>query len=247
MPLFCAWPDGAAATRLGQTGPVDDGHAAGRYAADRYAAIVLAGGDGRRLGGRDKPALPVGGRPMLLRVLDAVAEAVPRVVVGPDRPDLPVDVIGVRENPPGGGPVAALAAGLAAVVTRTDRTDSADRIDRTDRADSADRTDCGLVAVLAADLPFLGVPDVEALRAAVGDQDGAVLVDADGRQQWLCGVYRVAALRGRLADLGPPAGQSVRRLVSGFRLVTVARRGAGAPPWYDCDTDEDYRQAQELA
>jgi molybdopterin-guanine dinucleotide biosynthesis protein A len=32
-----------------------------------YAAVVLAGGDGRRLGGTDKAALAVGGGPMLER------------------------------------------------------------------------------------------------------------------------------------------------------------------------------------
>src|SRR5262249_61472310 len=86
-----------------QTGRVEAG----------YAAIVLAGGRGRRIGGRDKPALPVGGRSMLRRVLDAVAGADPRVIVGPVRSDVPAGVAQVREHPPGGGPVAALAARLA--------------------------------------------------------------------------------------------------------------------------------------
>jgi molybdenum cofactor guanylyltransferase len=40
-----------------------------------YAAIVLAGGEGRRLGGPGKPGLAVGGRSMLARVLDSVADA----------------------------------------------------------------------------------------------------------------------------------------------------------------------------
>ncbi|MGH3739543.1 MAG: molybdenum cofactor guanylyltransferase, partial [Micromonosporaceae bacterium] len=81
-----------------------------------YAAIVLAGGAARRLGGADKPGLAVAGRSLLSRVLDAVADAYPRIVVGPPR-QLPGDVILTREQPPGGGPVAALAAGLAALDT----------------------------------------------------------------------------------------------------------------------------------
>jgi molybdopterin-guanine dinucleotide biosynthesis protein A len=194
-----------------------------------YAALVLAGGDGRRIGGRDKPALPVGGRSMLRRVLDAVADAVPRIVVGPDRPDLPRDVIQVREQPPGGGPVAALAAGLAALPPGGD---------------------AGYVAVLAADLPFLTAVDVESLRraAAGGGHDGAVLVDADGHQQWLCGVWRLGALRQRLAEVDPPAGRPMRALVSGLRPVTLPRtENSGPPPWYDCDTEDDYRRAEEWA
>jgi molybdopterin-guanine dinucleotide biosynthesis protein A len=191
-----------------------------------YATIVLAGGGARRLGGRDKPALSVGGRPMLRRVLDAVAGASVRIVVGPVRPELPADVVQLSERPPGGGPVAALAAGLAAV------------------------GDVEFVAVLAADLPFLTTADVDALRsaAATGDHDGAVLVDADGRRQWLCGVWRSGALRRRVAELGPPAGQSMRALMSGLRPHEVDRRElAGPPPWYDCDTEDDYRQAEEWA
>jgi molybdopterin-guanine dinucleotide biosynthesis protein A len=191
-----------------------------------YAAIVLAGGRGRRIGGRDKPALPVGGRSMLRRVLDAVAGANPRVIVGPARPDVPAGVVQVREHPPGGGPVAALAAGLAAVPSAE------------------------LVALLAADLPFLTRADVEVLyrAAAAGDHDGVVLVDAAGRRQWLCGVYRVAALRRGLVELDPPAGQPMRALVSCFRLTDVEQDAVGEPPpWYDCDTEDDYRQAEEWA
>jgi molybdopterin-guanine dinucleotide biosynthesis protein A len=196
-----------------------------------YAAILLAGGGGRRLGGRDKPGLPVGGRTMLSRVLDAVAGASPRIVVGPTRPDLPPDVAQVRESPPGGGPVAALAAGLAALA-----------------ADADGGGDGGLVAVLAADLPFLTSGDVDALRraAATGDHDGAVLVDADGRQQWLCGVWRIAALRHRLTEVGSPAGQPMRAVVAGLRPHEVDRGEIlGPPPWYDCDTEGDYRRAEE--
>jgi molybdopterin-guanine dinucleotide biosynthesis protein A len=208
-----------------------------------YGAIVLAGGSGRRLGGRDKPALPVGGRSMLRRVLDAVAGASPRVVVGPARTDLPPDVVQVRERPPGGGPVAALAAGLAALNADAGSMAGAG-------AGSMADADAGFVAVLAADLPFLTSADVNALRQAarVGDRDGAVLLDADGRQQWLCGVWRTGALRGRLAELSPPAGQSMRTLVSGLRPQGVDHRElAGPPPWYDCDTEDDYRRAEEWA
>src|SRR5438093_914016 len=98
----------------------------------RYAAVVLAGGAGRRMGGADKAALAVAGRPMLHRVLAAVADASPQVVVGPPRAGLPAGVVRAQEDPPGGGPVAAVAAGLGALA-----------------AHGAE-----VVAVLAADLPY---------------------------------------------------------------------------------------------
>src|SRR4051794_41365337 len=78
-----------------------------------YAAVVLAGGRAARMGGQPKPQLDVGGRPMLAAVLAAVADAAPRVVVGPPQPVPPGVVVG-REDPPRGGPLAAVRAGLAA-------------------------------------------------------------------------------------------------------------------------------------
>jgi molybdenum cofactor guanylyltransferase len=191
-----------------------------------YAAVILAGGTARRLGGVDKPALAIGGRSMLERVLDAVADAEPRVVVGPPRPGMPADVLRVREEPPGGGPVAALAIGVAAVPASV-----------------------ACVALLAADLPYLTSEAVARLRRAVemSTVDGAVLVDDRGRAQLLCGVWRAAAVRSRLSVLAEPTGQSMRDLVAGLRIMELAVTSSGStpPPWFDCDTEEDLRRAEE--
>ncbi|MEH1101009.1 molybdenum cofactor guanylyltransferase [Micromonospora sp. CPCC 205561] len=190
---------------------------------DAYAAVVLAGGAARRMGGVDKPARTVGGRPMRDRVLAAVADATPRVLVGPPGP-VPAGVRVTREEPPGGGPVAAAAAGLALIDPGTP-----------------------VVALLAADLPLL-------TRAAVGEllghldagHDGACYVDDDGRRQTLCGVWRPAPLRAALDRLVVPlAGAPIRALLGGLRVREVAWSGDGPPPWFDCDTDEDVRRAEE--
>lgn len=197
-----------------------------------YAAVVLAGGAARRMGGVDKPAVPVGGRPMRDRVLAAVADATPRVLVGPVDA-VPTGVRVVREDPPGGGPVAAAAAGLAVLDPET-----------------------ALVALLAADLPLL-------TRSAIGElldqltrvdpqPDGACFVDGDGRRQSLCGVWRVPALRAGLDRLaaergGSLSGAPVRALLAGLVTREVPWSGDGPPPWFDCDTDEDVRRAEEWA
>jgi molybdopterin-guanine dinucleotide biosynthesis protein A len=198
----------------------------------RFAAVVLAGGAARRLGGTPKPARTVAGVSMLTRVLAAVAAAEARVVVGPPPDDGPTLADGAdgpavrytQEQPPGGGPVAAVAAGLALL-------------------DPGVET----VAVLGADLPFL-TPDAvdRLLRAVDPDADLAVYVDADGYPQWLCGVWRRAALDRRLAELGDPAGVGMRRLADGLRRVELGD-ASGPPVWYDCDTEEDLRRAEEWA
>lgn len=193
-----------------------------------YGAVVLSGGVARRMGGVDKPARPVGGRPMLHRVLAAVADAEPRLVVGPAGP-VPDGVRVTREEPPGGGPVAATAAGLALL-------------------DSGTPT----VALLAADLPLLTPAAVADLRRALDGSmaDGACYVDDGGRRQQLCGVWRVTALRAAVERLaaergGTVDGAPVRRLLAGLTVREVSWSGSGPPPWFDCDTDEDVRRAEE--
>jgi molybdopterin-guanine dinucleotide biosynthesis protein A len=156
-----------------------------------FAAVLLAGGGGRRMGGVHKPALVVAGSTLLDRCLTAVADASPVVVVGPST-ETTRPVQWTREDPPGGGPVAGLAAGLKLV-------------------------DAELVAVLATDLVGVTAATVARLRAAV-TADGAVL--DDGHRQWLIGVWRADALRRVLPE--DPAGASLRSVLGALDYAPVA-------------------------
>jgi molybdopterin-guanine dinucleotide biosynthesis protein A len=185
-----------------------------------YAAVVLAGGRAARLGGQAKPQLEVGGRSMLAAVLAAVADAELRVVVGPPQP-VPDGVVVLREAPPGGGPVAAMRAGLA-------------------------RVDADVVAVLAGDLPFLTGAIVGQLRERLTD-DGVLVLDDAGRDQFLLGIWRAASLRRALA--GAAAHAPVRRVLAPL-AVTRWRPPVepGSPaPWTDCDTPADLARARAAA
>ncbi|NEC63143.1 NTP transferase domain-containing protein [Streptomyces sp. SID9727] len=186
-----------------------------------YDAIVLAGGAAERLGGADKPAVRVGGRPLLDRVLAACPGAGTTVVVGGRRPTARA-VTWAREVPPGGGPLAALGAGI--------------------RHTSADR-----VLVLSADLPFLGADTVAALVAASEREgvEGALCSDQDGRDQPLVAVYRGEPLRRELALLaaehGGLGGLPLRLLT---RELTLCRVAADPLASFDCDTWEDIASAR---
>ncbi|MFF3938573.1 NTP transferase domain-containing protein [Streptomyces phaeofaciens] len=185
-----------------------------------YDAVVLAGGGARRLGGADKPGVRVGGRALLDRVLAACADAHTTVVVAGPRPTAR-PVRWAREDPPGAGPVAALDAGLR-------------------------RTTADDVLVLSADLPFLAAETVRRLRDALrsGGAEGALLTDADGRDQPLVAVYRTAALRRELAVLtaghGGLTGLPLRRLTAGLDLTRVPDPVAS----FDCDTWDDIATAR---
>ncbi|MDT7569923.1 MAG: hypothetical protein QOE05_97 [Actinomycetota bacterium] len=189
--------------------------------AEPYDAVVLAGGTARRLGGVDKPALLVGDVSILDRVLAAVAGAARTVVVGPRRATAR-EVVWCREDPPGGGPVAALAAGLTEVTAE-------------------------LVVVLAGDLPFVSPDAVDLLLDAASGQDGALLVDHDGREQLLAGAWRTDALRAALPD--QPAGARLGFVLLGLTPVRVGvhQLADAPPPWFDCDTDDDLAAARGMA
>lgn len=185
-----------------------------------YGAVVLAGGRATRLGGQHKPQLRVGDRTMIAAALAAVADATSRVVVGPPQ-EVPADVILTREDPPGGGPVAALRAGLAAVET-------------------------DVVAVLAGDLPFVPGSLIGALRRRLR-RDGVLVVDDTGRDQVLLGVWRSAALRRAVGD--PAVPDALFRALSGLAVDRYRPPVAPGevPPWLDCDTPDELARAREVA
>src|SRR3954451_10906623 len=185
-----------------------------------FAAVVLAGGRAARLGGRSKPQLDVGGRSMLATVLAAVDGAADRVVVGPPQP-VPGGVQVVREDPPGGGPVPALAAGLAAV-------------------------DADVVAVLAADLPFVTRGLVTALRERLTG-DGVLVVDDTGRDQLLLGVWRTAVLRSVTAGVRPHTPLRIVLAPLAVRRYRPACEPGDPAPWTDCDTPAELARARAAA
>jgi molybdopterin-guanine dinucleotide biosynthesis protein A len=181
-----------------------------------YDAIVLAGGSARRLQGADKPGLDLGGTSLLEHVLAATHHAVATIVVGPERATSR-EVIWCREQPVGGGPVAALAAGLEPVRSP-------------------------VVLVLAADLPAIA-PAVPALISALDQQpvDVVALNDAEGRDNYLAAAWHADALRAALARIGDPVNVAMRRVVEQVALGRlIDTYGWGR----DCDTWDELARAR---
>ena len=177
--------------------------------------------------GADKPGLVVGGATLLGSVIAAAggAGAAQVIVVGPARTgergtgrDGPSRR--VQEDPPAAGPVPALRRGLAEVTAP-------------------------VVALLAADLPFLQAAHLQALRGALGGSaaPGAVLLDDAGRHQWLASCWDSAAVR-RMA--GGYRGSSLRGMLGPARPagVRLDRAAGEPPPWLDCDTPEQLSRAR---
>jgi molybdopterin-guanine dinucleotide biosynthesis protein A len=181
-----------------------------------FDAIVLAGGEARRMGGTDKADVVVGGRSLLQRVLDAVAAAEQVVVVGSERP-VARPITFVTEDPPGGGPVPALRAGL-------------------------ERTSADRVVVLACDMPFVTRSIVSRLLSAIGDADGAMLRDGEGRVQPLASAWSSSALRRALGGPAGRAGTSLSGALGGLSTAVLDEVTAS----FDCDTTEDVMRARRI-
>jgi molybdopterin-guanine dinucleotide biosynthesis protein A len=199
-----------------------------------FDAVVLAGGRAERAGGIDKPGERVGGRSLLMSVVTAAVDAGAStvVVVGPPRAVLRRPASLARrieqtcEDPPGSGPVPALRAGLA-------------------------RVGEPVVAVLAADLPFLAARHLLPLLVVTSagntgtGSTGAVMIDDTGRRQWLAGCWRVPVLRPALAGY---AGQSLHGLLAPLlpAMIRFHQSPGEPPPWLDCDTAEDLALARRM-
>lgn len=134
------------------------------------AVVVLAGGEGRRLGS-PKAWIEIDDRPLLLRILDRLAPlADDRLVVArPDQPLPPGPYRRIDDVVPGAGPLAGLAAGLTAL------------------EDSSLR-----VAVSACDYPFTDPTLFRALRSIAPDAD-VVLPRGGGHLHPLQAVWRASA------------------------------------------------------
>lgn len=154
------------------------------------------------MGGLVKPLIAVGGESLFAGTVRALtaAGAAPIVAVGTQF-ESDADIVWAREDPPLGGPVPAIAAGLA-------------------------RLDADWTYVLAGDLVHPGAI-VERLRAALlaaqlsgADADGWAFM-ADGHPQWLAGLYRTASVRHALAGLETERNASMRALLGALAIEWI--------------------------
>lgn len=185
------------------------------------SAVILCGGHSTRMG-HDKASLPFGDESMLERIIRLAREVAGDVIVVARRAQpVPAGVIIVNDAVEDVGPLAGIAAGLA--------------------ASTGD-----LNLVLACDMPLLNPRVLRRLVAMIGDDDACVAV-VDGHASALCGVYRSRIAKDALALLDSGERRVMRLLdrVQTKRVDAAAFRDLDPhlDSFLSCDTPEAYQRA----
>jgi len=197
--------------------------------AHRDAALVLCGGFSTRMG-EDKAHLPFGDVTALERIVATVSAVVDEVwlvaregqaIEANTRMKLPV----ARDPARGEGPLAALAAGLAAI-------------------------ESAQAFVVSCDVPLLEARLVEGLLGIAREGSGAI-PEIDGHLMTTCAVY-AKPLLGEIEALLARGERRPRVLAQSPGVETVAestlrRFDPELRSFVDCNTPERYREALRLA
>lgn len=183
------------------------------------AGLLLTGGSSLRLG-TDKATLVARGERLVDRLSRLLGEVCdPVLEIGPGYGECP----SVRETPPGGGPLAALAAGASALAGRRYE---------------------GAALVLAVDLP--GIDAAVLAWLAQHPAPATVVPIVDGMPQTLCARYGRDAL-GAVPALLASGERSLRALLAAVPVheahVDEWGRVASAAAFADVDTPEDAARA----
>jgi molybdenum cofactor guanylyltransferase len=195
--------------------------------------LLLAGGQSRRMGGGDKALRPLGARPLLGHAIDRVRPQVAALVLNANGDPARFAEFGLPVVPDSvpdfAGPLAGILAGL-------------------DWA-AANRPDCGLVASVPTDAPFLP-RDLVARLVAGMEAAGAELVCAasDGQPHPVVGLWPVR-LREELRHAVSAEGiRKVDVWTSRYRLATVpfAEETPGVDPFFNANRPGDLDRAAAL-
>ncbi len=189
----------------------------------QIAAVVLAGGEGRRIGGA-KPQRTLAGRTLLERAVGQASafSDLTAVAVRGLPPAGADNGLALIEDAPWEGPLGGLAAALAFARLR------------------------GRAAVLTlpCDMPLIPTDLASRLAATLGGH-GAALAASGGRLHPVCGLWRVETL-----DALPAYAATGQRSLKGFAAavgcVTAEWPAGPVDPFFNVNTADDLARAEAL-
>lgn len=184
--------------------------------------VILAGGEGRRMGG-EKPRRRLSGRSLLSHAL-AKARGWSACIAVCVRSPAQVEAEGVRlliDAPDVAGPLAGLAAAL----------------------DWAVQEGCDRVLVIPCDMPFLPDDLAGRLAANLGADHGVAVAVSDGRWHPVCAVWRTS-IRALLDDQLRQGRLSLTALAERVGAVAVEWPVGGHDPFSNLNSPSDIDQAE---
>jgi len=183
----------------------------------KLAAVVLAGGEGRRMGG-GKPLKPWRGGTLVSHALEKARGYAPRVALAVRTPDQAGGLDApLLTDPPGiAGPLAGLCSALA----------------------FAAEEGVDAVLTLPCDVPFAPADLAVRLAEALTDDVGVTMAESRGRWHPTCALWR-AGLDGALADYAAAGGRSLRGFAERAGLRLVDWGAAEQDPFANVNTPED--------
>ena len=182
------------------------------------SVVLLTGGKGLRMGGVSKAELTLNGYTFRDRILLALISVPQIIVVGPTFPAENPKISFTRDQPIGGGPVAAISAAIPLVGHE-------------------------FVGILSVDAPFAVSPLLEMYRVMEQDSIDEALVATDGNHEsYLVSVYRRDALIRALSQLGKAENASMKSLLSHIEYGSVQ---FPRHQLIDVNTPEDLKRAEK--
>ncbi len=192
-------------------------------------AIVLAGGDSRRMGS-DKAELLLGGQTVLRRVIATMQQVFPAVIVSvrQRRPGIALTQVcddQAGEGKQAAGPLAGLAAGLDSIATPW-------------------------AFAVAGDMPFMA-PGVVELLASYRAGHQAVVPVVQGHPQPLAAFYARSCLGTLRAQLAGDGNNSLRAALEQLQVRYVdeselMKADPGLHSFFDLDTRDDLEEAKKI-
>jgi molybdopterin-guanine dinucleotide biosynthesis protein A len=187
----------------------------------RVAVLILAGGEGRRIGG-EKPVRLLGERRLIDRALDLAAAWSTTVVVAVRNRSQTTSVAAeLVEDEAIEGPLGGLAAGLKFAGTRG----------------------FPFMLTIPADMPFLPPDLLDRLAATIGDS-GCAMASSGGHAHPVCAVWRTSAL-GQLDDYVLRGGRSLKGFAALVGAIEVEWSADPEDPFFNINSAGDLADAEK--
>ncbi len=197
---------------------------------DDVLAVLLAGGQARRMGGGDKCLRALAGRPLLAHVIERVRPQVGGLLLNahgdPDRFaafDLPVAADVVEGF---AGPLAGVLTGMTWAL--------------------AERPTCRWIVSVATDTPFLPTDLVARFRQALeGERAELAVAQSGGRSHPVFGLWPVALADDLKAAMTMEDIRKVDRFTARYRLAEVAFSTEPFDPFFNANRPADLAEAEK--